>query len=93
MPQSAYPTLKRTSTTRYPRSNRHLDFFPPSAQPPLGIHDNTNPIPLLPSFPADMAVEQEHFVHLSRPLAPAALGYSASSAPLTVNIQPQVRPF
>ena len=40
-----------------------------------------------------MAVEQEHFVHLSRPLAPAALGYSASSAPLTVNIQPQVRPF
>ncbi|KAK1754545.1 hypothetical protein QBC47DRAFT_414505 [Echria macrotheca] len=36
-----------------------------------------------------MAVEQEHFVHLSRPLAPALLGYSASSAPLTVNIQPQ----
>ena len=37
-----------------------------------------------------MAVDQEHFVHLSRPLAPA-LGFSASSAPLTVNIQPQVR--
>ncbi|KAK0741089.1 eukaryotic translation initiation factor 3 subunit F [Schizothecium vesticola] len=35
-----------------------------------------------------MAVDQEHFVHLSRPLAPA-LGFSASSAPLTVNIQPQ----
>ncbi|KAK0613491.1 JAB1/Mov34/MPN/PAD-1 ubiquitin protease-domain-containing protein [Immersiella caudata] len=36
-----------------------------------------------------MAVDQEHFVHLSRPLAPAVLGFSASSAPLTVNIQPQ----
>ncbi|KAK5661372.1 hypothetical protein OQA88_11271 [Cercophora sp. LCS_1] len=36
-----------------------------------------------------MAVEQEHFVHLSRPLPPAVLGFSASSAPLTVNIQPQ----
>lgn len=38
-----------------------------------------------------MAVDQEHFVHLSRPLPPAHLGFSASSAPLTVNIQPQVR--
>lgn len=38
-----------------------------------------------------MAVEQEHFVHLARPLAPSVLGYGASSAPLAVNIQPQVR--
>ncbi|KAK3360080.1 hypothetical protein B0T25DRAFT_515466 [Lasiosphaeria hispida] len=36
-----------------------------------------------------MAVDQEHFVHLSRPLAPTVLGFGASSAPLTVNIQPQ----
>ncbi|KAK3945937.1 maintenance of mitochondrial structure and function-domain-containing protein [Diplogelasinospora grovesii] len=36
-----------------------------------------------------MAVDQEHFVHLARPLAPSVLGFSASSAPLTVNIQPQ----
>ncbi|KAG7288627.1 hypothetical protein NEMBOFW57_004981 [Staphylotrichum longicolle] len=36
-----------------------------------------------------MAVEQEHFVHLARPLAPTALGFAAGSAPLTVNIQPQ----
>ncbi|KAK3378280.1 hypothetical protein B0H63DRAFT_479450 [Podospora didyma] len=36
-----------------------------------------------------MAVDQEHFVHLARPLAPSALGFSASTAPLTVNIQPQ----
>lgn len=35
-----------------------------------------------------MAVEKEHFVHLARPLAPT-MGF-ASSAPLTVNIQPQV---
>ncbi|KAL2264846.1 hypothetical protein VTJ83DRAFT_7356 [Remersonia thermophila] len=35
-----------------------------------------------------MAVEQERFVHLARPLAPTAMGYG-SSAPLTVNIQPQ----
>lgn len=39
-----------------------------------------------------MAVEQEHFVHLARPLAPTALGFAAGSAPLTVNIQPQVCP-
>jgi hypothetical protein len=37
-----------------------------------------------------MAVEQEHFVHLARPLAPTAMGFAAGSAPLTVNIQPQV---
>ncbi|KAK3906184.1 hypothetical protein C8A05DRAFT_40989 [Staphylotrichum tortipilum] len=36
-----------------------------------------------------MAVEQEHFVHLARPLAPTALGFAAGSAPLSVNIQPQ----
>ncbi|KAK3325461.1 hypothetical protein B0H66DRAFT_548380 [Apodospora peruviana] len=36
-----------------------------------------------------MAVEQEHFVHLARPLAPSVLGYGASNAPLAVNIQPQ----
>jgi hypothetical protein len=38
-----------------------------------------------------MAVEQEHFVHLARPLAPTAMGFTGS-APLTVNIQPQVCP-
>ncbi|KAK4241335.1 hypothetical protein C8A03DRAFT_41276 [Achaetomium macrosporum] len=36
-----------------------------------------------------MAVEQERFVHLARPLAPTAMGFAAGSAPLTVNIQPQ----
>ncbi|KAM7204097.1 hypothetical protein V8F33_001732 [Rhypophila sp. PSN 637] len=36
-----------------------------------------------------MAVDQEHFVHLARPLAPSVLGYGGSSAPLAVNIQPQ----
>ncbi|KAL2256555.1 hypothetical protein VTK26DRAFT_1493 [Humicola hyalothermophila] len=35
-----------------------------------------------------MAVAQEHFVHLARPLAPTVMGF-AGSAPLTVNIQPQ----
>ncbi|KAK4104054.1 eukaryotic translation initiation factor 3 subunit F [Parathielavia hyrcaniae] len=34
-----------------------------------------------------MAVEQEHFVHLARPLAPSS--FAAGSAPLTVNLQPQ----
>ncbi|KAJ4407688.1 hypothetical protein N0V85_004335 [Neurospora sp. IMI 360204] len=36
-----------------------------------------------------MAVDQESFVHLSRPLAPNVLGFGVSNAPLTVNIQPQ----
>ncbi|SPQ22124.1 2ddc56d3-52d4-4103-89ca-bede5705d1e0 [Thermothielavioides terrestris] len=36
-----------------------------------------------------MAVDQEHFVHLARPLAPTVMGFAAGSAPLTVNIQPQ----
>ncbi|KAL1879905.1 hypothetical protein VTK73DRAFT_6717 [Phialemonium thermophilum] len=36
-----------------------------------------------------MAVDQENFLHLSRPLGPSALGFSGGSAPLTVNIQPQ----
>ncbi|CAP72714.1 uncharacterized protein PODANS_2_1440 [Podospora anserina S mat+] len=36
-----------------------------------------------------MAVDQENFVHLTRPLAPTLLGFGAGSAPLTVNIQPQ----
>ncbi|KAK4244910.1 hypothetical protein C7999DRAFT_43486 [Corynascus novoguineensis] len=35
-----------------------------------------------------MAVDQEHFVHLARPLPPTSMGF-AGSAPLTVNIQPQ----
>ncbi|KAH6649866.1 eukaryotic translation initiation factor 3 subunit F [Chaetomium tenue] len=35
-----------------------------------------------------MAVEQEHFVHLARPLAPTSMGFTGS-APLTVHIQPQ----
>jgi hypothetical protein len=39
-----------------------------------------------------MAVDQDQFVHLARPLAPTLLGFSAGNAPLTVNIQPQVCP-
>ena len=38
-----------------------------------------------------MAVDQERFIHLSKPLAPSLPGYVAGNAPLTVNIQPQVR--
>jgi len=40
-----------------------------------------------------MAVTSEPFVHLSRPLAPMAVGIQNNIAPLTVNIQPQVRDF
>ncbi|GAB1313959.1 hypothetical protein MFIFM68171_04169 [Madurella fahalii] len=36
-----------------------------------------------------MAVEQDQFVHLARPLAPTLLGFGAGNAPLTVNVQPQ----
>ncbi|CCF35973.1 eukaryotic translation initiation factor 3 subunit F [Colletotrichum higginsianum] len=39
-----------------------------------------------------MAVaETEKFLHLSRPIAPATIGIPGNIAPLTVNIQPQVR--
>ncbi|KAJ9142245.1 Mov34-domain-containing protein [Coniochaeta hoffmannii] len=36
-----------------------------------------------------MAVATEEFAHISRPLAPNVLAFGASTAPLTVNIQPQ----
>jgi hypothetical protein len=35
-------------------------------------------------------VEADRFIHLSRPLAPGAIGYNVSNAPIVVNIQPQV---
>lgn len=41
---------------------------------------------------AVMAVQKEEFLHLARPVVPSvAASYSASVAPLTVAIQPQVR--
>lgn len=37
-----------------------------------------------------MAVEVTNFLHLARPLAPAAVGMNISLSPVAVNIQPQV---
>ncbi|KAI0012243.1 hypothetical protein F4779DRAFT_568933 [Xylariaceae sp. FL0662B] len=36
-----------------------------------------------------MAVDQDTFLHLSRPLAPTAMHFHSNIAPLSVNIQPQ----
>ncbi|EHA57470.1 hypothetical protein MCOR27_002803 [Pyricularia oryzae] len=36
-----------------------------------------------------MAVDHDDFLHLSKPLAPSAVGFNANVAPLTVTIQPQ----
>lgn len=38
---------------------------------------------------SNMAAEQEHFVHLARPLPAPVVGFATGNAPLTVNIQPQ----
>jgi hypothetical protein len=37
-----------------------------------------------------MAIDSEEFLHLARPIAPAAPGFNTNISPMTVNIQPQV---
>lgn len=37
-----------------------------------------------------MAIDSEEFLHLARPVAPAAPGFNTNISPMTVNIQPQV---
>lgn len=37
------------------------------------------------------AAASDSFIHLARPLAPNTVGIQTNLAPLTVNIQPQVR--
>lgn len=51
---------------------------------PVSAHPPPNP-----QGPPIMAVDQESFLHLSRPLAPT-INLQSSIAPLSVNIQPQV---
>lgn len=37
-----------------------------------------------------MAIDSEEFLHLARPIAPAAPGFNTNISPMTVNVQPQV---
>lgn len=39
---------------------------------------------------ATMAIDQEEFLHLARPVLPTGAGFSTITAPLSVSIQPQV---
>ena len=70
---------------------RERDQRRPGPASPMSPHTPTSSNISSSKLPSMAAAASESFIHLARPLAPNTVGLQTNLAPLTVNIQPQVR--
>lgn len=73
------------------RLNFHLHTQPARTLRPYLPLTNRTLVEPTHAFSPSMAAATERFIHLARPLAHGNVGIQTNIAPLSVNIQPQVR--